>query len=104
MINTIMINTHIINMKYIIACQIYIGIKHGQKKNEKMYYCYFDVIIIGSSNNSSINISMGTSTSNRLYYWRFKTILSYGEFRTETMSMCMEKIWLKNMTEMYKHF
>ena len=74
-----MTNTqHIINMKYIIACEMYMGICRGLWYMERMEISLVIVIIaitIGSSDNSSISISRGASTSITLHYWRLKTIL-----------------------------
>lgn len=53
------------------------------------------IIIIGSSNKSSISISRGVSISIILYYWRFKIILFLRELRIEIVNMCMKKYGLK---------
>ena len=51
-----MSNTHVTNMKYVIACQIIMDIKHSQRKNEKCVAVISIVIIFSSRNNSSISI------------------------------------------------
>lgn len=63
---------------------------------EKSVTIVMNVIIIGSSNKSIISIIRSTSTSSILDYCMFKTVLVLGELRTETMIMCLKKIWLKN--------